>query len=113
MIATAHGVHIASIYVQGLHRGLQRLDAMRESLQVNLQPVTLATVTTGVGFLGLNYCTSPGIYGFGNVVAIGVAWAYLLTLGLLPAVLLLLPTRKVPIPLGGTGVCRGRRPFSC
>jgi len=107
MIATAHGVHLVSIYAQGLHRSLDKLAAMRESLVVNIQPVTLATVTTAMGFLSLNYCSSPGIYGFGNIVAIGVVWAYLLTLTLLPALILILPTRKIPRPLGVRGFIAG------
>ncbi|MCX2979644.1 hypothetical protein EYC98_02075 [Halieaceae bacterium IMCC14734] len=103
LIAVADGVHIVSIYVQGLHRSLGRLEAMRESLMINIQPVTLASVTTVIGFLSLNYCSSPGIYGFGNVVAVGVVWAYLLSLTLLPALILLLPVNKVAKPLGVDG----------
>jgi predicted RND superfamily exporter protein len=103
MIATAHGVHIVSIYVQGLHASLDKIAAMRESLAVNVQPVSLASFTTAVGFLSLNYCSSPGIYGFGNIVAIGVAWAYLVSFTLLPTLILWLPTRKVPQPLGVSG----------
>lgn len=100
MIAMADGTHIVSIYVQGLHKRLSKIEAMRQSLAVNIQPVTLATVTTAIGFLSLNYCSSPGIYGFGNIVAIGVCWAYVVTLTLLPTLILLLPTRKIPKPLG-------------
>ena len=100
MIAMADGIHIVSIYVQGLHKSLSKMEAMRESLRVNIQPITLATVTTAIGFLSLNYCSSPGIYGFGNVVAIGVCWAFVVTLTLLPTLILLLPTRKIPKPLG-------------
>jgi len=100
VIAIADGIHIVSIYAQGLHANLNRLEAMRNSLMVNFQPVTLATITTSMGFLSLNYSSSPGIYGFGNIVAIGVCWAYVVTLTLLPAIILLLPTNKVPKPLG-------------
>ena len=103
-IAMAHGIHIISIYLQGLHEGRNKEDALRHSLELNLQPVTLATVTTAMGFLSLNYCTSAGIYGFGNVVAMGVIWAYLVTLTLLPAVIMLVPTRRIPRPLGVRGM---------
>jgi predicted RND superfamily exporter protein len=100
VIAIADGIHIVSIYAQGLHQGLNKWEAMRNSLMVNFQPVTLATITTSMGFLSLNYSTSPGIYGFGNIVAIGVCWAYVVTLTLLPTIILALPTNKVPKPLG-------------
>ena len=71
VIGIAHGIHIVSVYAQGLHSHLSKLDAMRHSLAVNIQPVTLATITTSMGFLSLNYSSSPGIYGFGNIVALG------------------------------------------
>ena len=100
MIAMADSIHLVSVYLQGLQKSLSKLEALRESLRVNIQPVTLATVTTAMGFLSLNYCASPGIYGFGNVVAIGVVWAFLVTFTLLPALILLLPVKKVPKPLG-------------
>ncbi|MEQ8859084.1 MAG: MMPL family transporter [Pseudomonadales bacterium] len=100
VIAMAQGIHIVSVYAQGLHGGLDKLAAMRESLAINLQPVTLASLTTAMGFLSLNYSSSPGIYGFGNIVAIGVLWAYLITLAALPALVLWLPASRVPKPLG-------------
>ena len=102
----AHGIHIISIYLQGLHEGLSKLEALEQSLRLNLQPVTLATVTTAMGFLSLNYCSSAGIYGFGNAVAMGVVWAYLVTLTLLPALIMWVPTRRIPRPLGVRGMIR-------
>jgi len=105
-IAMAHGIHIISIYLQGLHEGLSKLEALEQSLRLNLQPVTLATVTTAMGFLSLNYCSSAGIYGFGNAVAMGVVWAYLVTLTLLPALIMWVPARRIPRPLGVRGMIR-------
>ena len=107
MIAMADGIHIVSIYLQGRHSSLGKIDAMRQSLAANIQPVTLATVTTAMGFLSLNYCSSPAIYGFGNVVAIGVCWAYVVTLALLPTLALLAPGRAIPKPLGIRGPITG------
>lgn len=100
VIGIAHGIHIVSVYAQGLYANLDKLEAMRQSLAINVQPVTLATLTTSIGFLSLNYSSSPGIYGFGNIVAIGTWWAYLVTLTFLPAIILLLPVNKVAKPLG-------------
>ena len=103
VIAIADGIHIVSVYSQGLTAGKDKMAAMRESLAINIQPVTLATITTAMGFLSLNYCSSPGIYGFGNIVAIGVCWAYLVTLALLPTLILWLPASKAAKPLGVHG----------
>lgn len=102
-IALADSIHLVSVYLQGLHKKMSKEEAMRESLRVNIQPVSLATLTTTMGFLSLNYCTSPGIYGFGNVVALGVCWAFVITFTLLPAMMMLVPVREVPRPLGIRG----------
>lgn len=103
VIAIADGIHIVSVYAQGLYAGLPKLESMKQSLEVNIQPVTLATITTAMGFLSLNYCSSPGIYGFGNIIALGVVWAFVLTFTLLPALILLLPVSKSAKPLGVKG----------
>ena len=103
VIALADGIHVVSIYAQELSRGMNKTAAMIRSLQVNLRPVTLATITTTMGFLSLNYSSSPAIFGFGNIIAIGVIWAFVLTFTLLPTMILLLPTHKVPKPLGVGG----------
>ena len=99
VVAIADGIHVLAAYVQGLHQGSDKIGAMKKSLEINIRPITLATITTAMGFLSLNYSSSPGIYGFGNLVAIGVCWAYLLTLCILPALILLMPTNKIPRPL--------------
>ena len=89
VVAIADGIHIASVYTQGLARGLRDNDAMLESLKINFVPVTVATITTTMGFLSLNFSSSPAIYGFGNVIALGVLWAFVLTFTLLPGLILL------------------------
>jgi len=103
VIAIAGGIHIVSVYAQGLHDGMSRSEAMRHSLAINIQPVSLATLTTSIGFLSLNYSSSPGIFGFGNIIALGTGWAYLVTLCLLPALIMLLPVNRIPRPLGVQG----------
>jgi len=97
VVAIADGIHIASVYTQGLARGLNDNDAMLESLKINFVPVTVATITTTMGFLSLNYSSSPAIYGFGNVIALGVLWAFVLTFTLLPG-LILLPSKASSFP---------------
>ena len=51
VVAIADGIHILAAYVQGLHQGLAKLDSMAKSLEINLRPITLATITTAMGFL--------------------------------------------------------------
>ncbi len=99
VIAMADGIHIVSVYAQGLLRGLDKETAMIESLNINFRPIALATITTTMGFLSLNFSSAPTIYGFGNIIAIGVCWAFVFTIMLVPAMVLMLPVSRVPKPL--------------
>ena len=89
-IAVCDAVHLLSVYLRGLSQQLEPEEAMSESLRLNLQPIVLTSVTTAVGFLTLNFSISPPFTELGNLVAIGVIWAMVLTFTLLPAVTLLL-----------------------
>lgn len=95
IIAVANSVHIISIYKQALQSGKPKLDAMQHSLSHNFQPVTLAAITTAIGFSSLNMTSSPAIQDFGQIVAIGIVFAYTLTFTMLPAMMVLL-TRWSP-----------------
>lgn len=90
IIAVANSVHIISIYTQTRAAGEDSLSAMVKSLDYNLRPISLAVLTTAIGFSSLNLCSSPAIQDFGRIVAIGIGYAYLLTLCALPAILLVL-----------------------
>ncbi len=88
IICVANSVHIISIYLQALHKRDSKPDAMQYSVAYNFQPITLAALTTAIGFSSLNMCSSPAIQDFGRIVAIGIFFAYLLTLAILPALLI-------------------------
>ena len=85
IIAVANSVHIISIYKQALAAGKGRLAAMEHSLSYNFQPVSLAALTTAIGFSSLNMTSSPAIQDFGQIVAVGIVFAYGLTFTMLPA----------------------------
>ncbi len=102
IVAVANSVHIISIYKQAMHRGTAKIDAMHESISHNFQPVSLAALTTAIGFSSLNMCSSPAIQDFGQIVALGIVFAYLLTLLLLPAVLIWMTSQREVI--ASTGV---------
>lgn len=92
-IAVCDAVHLLSVYLRGLGEKMTPVEAMAESLRLNLQPIILTSITTAVGFLTLNFSISPPFVELGNMTAIGVMWAMVLTFTLLPAVVMLL-TRK-------------------
>ena len=107
IVAFADGIHVLSVYAQKILRGANREQALIESININFRPIALATVTTTMGFLSLNLSSAPAIYGFGNIVAIGVVWAFFFTVFLLPAMILLIPVRNIAKPLGVSGFIEG------
>ena len=86
-IAVADSVHVLISYYHGLSQGLSKEDAVRESLRINLNPVFVTSLTTVIGVLCLNFSDSPPYQDLGNMVALGVVFAWLLSMTLLPAVL--------------------------
>jgi len=96
-LAVADSVHILVSYDQELKTGLAQKQALFKSLTINLQPVFLTSLTTIIGFLSLNFNESPPVQDMGNMVAIGVAAAFALSLSFLPAYLVLCRPPKVKI----------------
>jgi len=88
IIAVANSVHIISIFKQKLAVGNDSLHSMQQSIAYNFQPITLAALTTAIGFSSLNLCSSPAIQSFGRIVAIGIIFAYVFSLTILPALLI-------------------------
>lgn len=92
-IAIANSVHILMTLRQRLHAGESKKAAIAESLRINLQPVFLASLTTCIGFLSLNFSDAPPFRDLGNFTAMGVAGSFFYAALFLPALLSLLPIR--------------------
>ena len=93
-IAVCDAVHLLSIYLRNLSLGMTAEESMSESLRLNLQPIVLTSITTAVGFLTLNFSVSPPFQELGNMTAVGVMWAMVLTFTLLPFVSMLLVVKR-------------------
>ena len=93
-LAVADAVHMLSVFLARFRGGASAPDATFAALRTNLQPILLTTLTTGIGFLGLNYSEVPPFRDLGNLVAIGVVMALLFTLLTLPLLLQTLPFRR-------------------
>ncbi|MCH7948405.1 MAG: MMPL family transporter [candidate division Zixibacteria bacterium] len=92
-LAVADSIHILVTMLQEMRSGRSRKDAIIESLRVNFAPVFLTSLTTVIGFLSLNFSDSPPYRDLGNITAMGVTAAFLLSISFLPAVLSLLPIK--------------------
>ena len=93
MIVVANCVHLLVTLQQRIRAGDSRRDAIVESLRINLYPVFLASLTTTLGFLSMNFSEVPPYRHLGNFVAFGIAASFLLSVTFLPAMLSLLPIR--------------------
>jgi len=101
-IAVADCVHILVSFLQNFRLGKSRFEAMKESLRINLMPVFLTSLTTIIGFLSLNFSDAPPFRDLGNMAAMGVMLAFLLSVLLLPALMMILPVSKKPMATRGT-----------
>ena len=93
MIVVANCVHLLVALQQRLRAGDSRRDAIVEAVRLNLHPVFLASLTTALGFLSMNFSEVPPYRDLGNFVAIGIAASFILSVTFMPAVLSLLPLR--------------------
>ena len=93
ILAVADSVHVLTLFRILCGEGQSPQQAMINSLSRNLGPVFWTSVTTAVGFIGMNFGDSPPFRTMGNMAAIGVLFAFICTFTVLPTATLLLPTR--------------------
>ena len=98
-IAVCDSIHIFSQYYDELaaEPGLSGREAVARAMGAMWRPVTLTTLTTVAGFLGLSLAASlPPMQSYGIFAAIGILAAWAWTLLLLPALLSLFRPRFKP-----------------
>jgi len=93
-IAVADSVHILISYFHSLRHGMSREEALHESLRINLNPVFVTSITTIIGVLCLNFSDSPPFRDLGNMVALGVGLAFILSMTFLPAFITMLSIKS-------------------
>ncbi len=92
-MAVADCVHLLVTFLHNIRLGHEKKFAMQESLRINFQPIFLTSATTTIGFMSLNFSDAPPFRDLGNVVALGVVIAFMLSVTLLPALMVILPVR--------------------
>jgi len=92
-LAIADCIHILITVIQQMKKGKAKNEAIIESLRLNTVPVFITSITTIIGFLSLNTGDVPPFADFGNISAMGMFFALLFALTLLPALLALLPMK--------------------
>jgi predicted RND superfamily exporter protein len=97
-LAVADCVHVLVSFLHAMRRGLNKTNAMVDSLRINLQPIFLTSLTTVIGFMSMNFSDAPPFRDLGNIVAMGVAAAFVFSVTILPALMLILPVHVKPGP---------------
>ena len=92
-LAVANAIHILVSMFHAMRQGIEKRAAVVESLRVNMQPVFLTSLSTIIGFLAMNFSESPPFQDLGNIVAVGMAASFVLSVTFLPALMALLPVR--------------------
>lgn len=92
-LAVADCVHILVTMYSLMRDGMDKRAALVDSMRINMRPVFLTSLTTAIGFLGLNFSDAPPFRDLGNITAMGVFFAYFLSIIFLPAMMLIMPVR--------------------
>ncbi|MBQ0728310.1 MAG: MMPL family transporter [Thalassolituus sp.] len=92
-IAVADCVHMIATMQFAMRQGKTRAQAVQYSVDLNWMPVFITSATTAIGFMTLAFSESPVFADFGILSAMGVMTAYLLSVTLFPAILMLLPIK--------------------
>ncbi|MDA7773809.1 MMPL family transporter [Pseudomonadales bacterium] len=96
-VAVAHGVHLLVSFYQEIREGNEKTTSLIDALTINIHPITLTSISTAIGFLSLNVLADvPPIQDIGNIVAIGVVYAFVFSLTFLPVFVYLMPTGVKP-----------------
>ncbi len=92
-LAVADAIHILITMFAAMRDGLDKRAALVQSIRLNMQPVFLTSLTTSIGFLTMNFSDAPPFADLGNMTAMGVMVAWILSVTTLPALIAILPMR--------------------
>ncbi|PLX42301.1 MAG: RND transporter [Deltaproteobacteria bacterium] len=115
-IAVVDSVHILSVFFDRYQHYRNRAAALREVMNELFMPMFYTSVTTMVGFASLAMTPIPPVQVFGLFVALGVGVAWLFTVLLVPAyILLFIPEKSLDNfgqASGKKGKGEGRSPLA-
>ena len=92
-VAVADCVHLLISALVSRGQGMDKKQAIIESLKINAQPVFLTSVTTAIGLFSLNLSDAPPYRDLGTISGMGALFAWFLSMTLFPALLTLLPMK--------------------
>ncbi len=97
VVAMSDFVHIYSKYINGLKQGLNKKQAIKDTVKDVGLATLLTSITTSVGFLALMVSPLSPIRGYGLNVAVGVMLTFVIIIGFVPSMLMFIkinPSQK-------------------
>ncbi len=88
-IANSDGVHVVSKFFKELRIKKDTKSAVASTMDSLLIPIFLTSITTIAAFGTLTLSPLEPLFGYGIIIGIGIAWAWLLSSFLLPSVITL------------------------
>jgi len=107
-LAIADSVHILMTMRASMKAGMAKRDAIVEAVRVNFLAVMVTSLTTAIGFLALNFSDAPPFWHLGNISAVGIVAAWLMSVTFLPAMLSWLPVKAPKASEDGGNAFFGR-----
>ena len=93
-LAVADSIHILITMLQKMRvDGMNKVDALVESIRLNFMPVFITSLTTVIGFLTMNFGDVPPFWDLGNITAFGMTMAFLFSTTALPAIMAIFPVK--------------------
>lgn len=96
-LAVADSIHIIEGMQKAMRRGEDKISAIKQSLQDNMMPVFLTSITTVMGVTTFTFTDMPPLQRLGLIVACGVSLAFIMSVSLLPALLAILPMKVATV----------------
>jgi len=93
-IGSAYGIHFVNKYMEDIRRGDGKIEGIKDTISEIGVPIFLAGLTTAIGFLAFLTSNLSIIKEFGLFTAIGVFFAFIVSITFLPALLALMPLPK-------------------
>ena len=95
-----------SIALTNMSEGMNKEQAMIESMKINFTPVFLTSFTTAVGMAGVNFGKIPAFSEMANTVVIGSGYSFIFSVTLLPALFMIMPVKSHGSPRFVLGILR-------
>jgi predicted RND superfamily exporter protein len=97
-VGSVYGVHVVNRYEEDVAAGGTRREIVLRCMRHMIVPVLISGTTTVVGYASLLWTDVPAVFEIGAFSVLGVACTTTLSLTALPALLVLLPLRRVSRP---------------